>query len=239
MISTKDPLIFLVLLKIFILPLFITAHAITNNCNRSCGSNRTFSYPFGFSAGCEIHLNCTTRGEVFIGEFPVRSVDSHSIKVDVQRNCTRPLNTLHQLFSHRYAPTYRNAILLENCSNPFSNCVLPEILLPTNFDSLNCSFNSKVSCYTDNKSLEFIDFESVKQNQCHYLLSSISSSESTNLEILVMELGWWLDGNCPHCDPNANCTPVRPPDGHPGYRCNCKKGFAGDGYLAGTGCRKG
>ncbi|KAH7524032.1 hypothetical protein FEM48_Zijuj06G0075300 [Ziziphus jujuba var. spinosa] len=227
-------------LKLILILAFITVvHAI---CERSCrssqGVQRTFDYPFGFSADCEIQLNCKSTGEVHIGEFPVKSVDPESIRVDIQRNCNRPLHTLQQLYGHKYAPTSRNGILLENCSEPFSTCVIPGIQVPAHFDSMNCSSNSNISCYSEDKSLAFIDFDNVKSKRCDYLLSSISS-ESLNLEIRVVELGWWLDGSCDQlCHRNANCTNIQPPHGKPAHRCSCKKGFQGDGYKAGIGCRK-
>lgn len=239
----NDSRLFILLLKlIFTLPFIAAVSAKSNNCDRSCRSGgdggRTFPYPFGFSADCQIRLNCKPGG-VFIGEFPVKSVDSDSIKVDIQRNCNRPLHSLKQLYGQKYAPTSRNAILLGNCSEPFSTCVIPGIQVPAHFDSMNCSSNSNVSCYSENKSLAFIDFESVKQKRCDYLLTSISS-ESLNLEIRVVELGWWLDGSCDQlCHRNANCTNIQPPDGEPGHRCYCNRGFQGDGYKAGIGCRKG
>lgn len=239
----NDPRLFLLLKLICTLPFIAAVSAKSNNCDRSCRSGgdggRTFPYPFGFSADCQIRLNCKPGGEVFIGEFPVKSVDSDSIKVDIQRNCNRPLHSLKQLYGQKYAPTSRNAILLGNCSEPFSTCVIPGIQVPAHFDSMNCSSNSNVSCYSENKSLAFIDFESVKQKRCDYLLTSISS-ESLNLEIRVVELGWWLDGSCDQlCHRNANCTNIQPPDGEPGHRCYCNRGFQGDGYKAGIGCRKG
>ncbi|KAF2324477.1 hypothetical protein GH714_014653 [Hevea brasiliensis] len=51
-----------------------------------------------------------------------------------------------------------------------------------------------------------------------------------------MDLGWWLPGNC-HCSDHSTCNGFVSPAG-PGYRCQCKDGFIGDGYAAGAGCRK-
>nr|XP_048328922.1 PR5-like receptor kinase [Ziziphus jujuba var. spinosa] len=227
---------------IFILPFIMVVHAMSTNCNRSCRSgdrvSSTYPYPFGFSADCEIQLNCKSSGEVLIGEFPVKSVDLESIRVDIQRDCNRPLLTFQQLYGQRYAPTSRNGIILENCTERFPSCVMPGIQVPPDFDFMNCSSNSNISCYSEDKSLAFIDFDNVKRKRCDYLLSSISS-DSLKMEARVVELAWWLDGDCEQlCDRNAKCTNVQPPHGKPGHRCHCQEGFQGDGYKAGIGCRK-
>ncbi|CAK7347643.1 unnamed protein product [Dovyalis caffra] len=78
-------------------------------------------------------------------------------------------------------------------------------------------------------------------SQCQYLLSSISAESFTgpgvSLEIQMMELWWWLQGDC-RCSKDAICTRVESPAGS-GFRCQCREGLIGDGYLAGVGCRKG
>ncbi|XP_030483705.2 wall-associated receptor kinase-like 14 [Cannabis sativa] len=227
-----------------------------NNCVRSCGSGRhgrgrrlSLPYPFGFSAGCEIQLRCNTTGKAFVGEFPVRSIGSDSIKINIERKCNRPLNTsVGQLFGTNYAPTSRNAILLENCTEPGAACEIPTILVQTHFSSLSCSGDdssnsSSISCYSESNTSTFINFHTLRKKKCEFLLSSISaaslnSSESpVSLEIQVAELGWWMEGAC-QCDPNANCSKLFTPNGRPGYRCNCKQGFQGDGFQAGSGCHK-
>ena len=66
-----------------------------------------------------------------------------------------------------------------------------------------------------------------------------NSGAAVSLEVATIELGWWLQGGC-QCSPDANCTVIESPVGRkPGFRCSCKEGFVGDGFLAGTGCRKG
>ncbi|KAG5223320.1 wall-associated receptor kinase [Salix suchowensis] len=77
-------------------------------------------------------------------------------------------------------------------------------------------------------------------SRCQYLLSSISAESFTgsgvSLEIQMMELWWWLQGDC-RCSKDAICTQVESPAGS-GFRCQCRDGLVGDGYLAGVGCRK-
>ncbi|GAV64241.1 Pkinase domain-containing protein, partial [Cephalotus follicularis] len=208
--------------------------------NRSCGINN-LKYPFGFSADSQIKLTCSPTGEIFIGEFPVQSVNPDSIKINIEAKCNRSIQTIHQLYGQNYAPTSRNAILLQNCSLP-KPCKLPSIKVQTQFQSVNCSSkSSNMSCYAElgTKENSFLDINKVIQSQCKYLLSAISTAsfnDSGVLEVQVFELGWWLDGGC-HCSTNANCTKFNSPAG-PGFRCQCKDGFEGDGYLNGLGCRK-
>lgn len=111
----------------------------------------------------------------------------------------------------------------------------------------DCSKNTSLSCVAESKkNATFLDYDSVGKKGCQYLLSSISASvpilndsqaPPLTLEVEVAELGWWLNGPC-SCHKNANCTRFLTPNGSEGYRCICTKGFIGDGYQAGLGCRK-
>ncbi|KAL5558121.1 hypothetical protein UlMin_034332 [Ulmus minor] len=247
----KDPILVQILVTLSLL-LWTKAHA-SATCNRACGPKHQglIPYPFGFSAGCEIQLNCSAGGKVTVGEFPVQFLKPDSVRINIERKCNRPLRNLRKLFGKNFAPTSRNAILLENCTQPGLACEIPSILVQTHFSSLSCSNSSNtstISCYSESNTSAFIDFENLSRKKCDYLLTSISA-ESLNssfdsgdfglsLEVQVVELAWWLDGNSCKCAPNANCTKIFTPKGNPGYRCNCVKGYEGDGFLAGVGCRK-
>lgn len=220
-----------------------TTQQHNKKCKPTCG-NEQFQYPFGFSAGCHIQLNCSATGIPKIGDFPILALNSESIRIKIQRNCTRSLQSLSRLFGKQYAPTFRNAILLHNCNTQVLQCEIPSISVMTSFGSLSCNPSSSISCYSENTAY-FMDLESVKRTQCRFVLSSIlavdlkNSKEPVSLDIEVVELGWWLQGDCQFCDKNANCTSVVSPYGKSGYRCSCYKGFVGDGYLGGLACRKG
>ena len=238
---------------IFLLLLALILKAAAE-CSKSCSPNHTpydFPYPFGFSAGCAIRLDCNHDGAATIGEFPVQLINSDHIKVVIKAKCNRRLHTIRQFFSPHYAPTANNAILLQNCSSPISTCLLPTTMVQTKFESPDCSVNrTSISCYTQNNtaSAAFLDFKNLTGTNCDYLLSSISAealnsntSAGISLEIQTVDLGWWLQGPCRQsCHKDANCTElISPSDGKLSHRCRCREGLVGDGYLTGTGCRKG
>ena len=85
---------------------------IPNNCNQSCpGSEFTqVPYPFGFSSGCKIQLNCTSNGTVSIGEFPVWQFSSDGLLVNLSTKCGRIADALSVSYSDNYAPISTNRI---------------------------------------------------------------------------------------------------------------------------------
>ncbi|CAK9171765.1 unnamed protein product [Ilex paraguariensis] len=220
-----------------------------NRCNRSCGTvqSKHLPFPFGFSSGCQIRLNCTKNGTMVIDDFPVQQVTSDSILVNLPAQCGRPVETLHHLFSPNYAPTSHNGILLQNCSTPLTACLIPTTMVQTHFELLDCgSKDDNISCYSEqnNRSL-FIDYYNLTRSRCRSLFSAISvvslggiNSSAVSLEVQVVQLGWWLEGLC-QCSDHAHCTKIFPPvNDRLGYRCQCLEGYRGDGYRAGLGCRK-
>ncbi|CAI8599907.1 unnamed protein product [Vicia faba] len=248
---TNHPLLILLLSLIF-LPL-VNSQVNYRYCNRTCGSSEPSPYPFGFSSGCEIRLNCTIDGGIFIGEFPIQTITSNSIIVNIKAQCNRPFEKFHQLFSHKYAPTSRNVILLQNCTDNLLPCSIPETLLPNRFESesngcgdISGSGGGKLSCYFENNTRRFVDEKRLERIGCEYFMSSISTDNlrknldsAVSLEVATIELGWWLHGDRCLCSDHANCTEIESPiDGKLGFRCGCKEGFVGDGFLAGNGCRK-
>nr|GMD48638.1 wall-associated receptor kinase-like 14 [Ipomoea batatas] len=68
-------------------------------------------FPFGFSSGCEIPLNCTESDETMhIGEFPVYNITSDTIMVNFPQNCLRPIEAMKPLFTDNFAPDFNTAI---------------------------------------------------------------------------------------------------------------------------------
>jgi len=251
MITTQKYPLFLFTLVVGELISFIpltSAQLQHHECRQTCGSSDPFPYPFGFSSGCLIRLNCTA-GRASVGEFPIQKVTIYSIIVTIEAQCSRPFDTFRQLFSHKYAPTSRNVILLDNCTGTPLPCSIPGNLIRTHFESVGCSDPAadNLTCYFENKTSGFLNRRELDPTGCKYFTSSLSfpdvtsvSGEPLSLEVNTIELGWWVQGDrCP-CSDHANCTTLQSPvDGKQGFRCACRDGFVGDGFLAGTGCRKG
>ncbi|KAL8141169.1 hypothetical protein V2J09_007190 [Rumex salicifolius] len=236
------------------------APAFLDPCNSTCGVHRV-PYPFGFSAGCPIRFNCTPN-TVFLGDaaaaLTVRSVNSDSIMISLKPDCRRPAHFFRKLFSPNFAPTSRNALLLKNCSSVFSVCTIPTTLVKTTFQLHDCG-GDDLSCYADRNGGELIDFDTLNRSGCGSLFSSIwteankSAGSDVNetalevgdsvvaLEIEMVELRWWLQGQCDsgdRCSSGADCQKVVLQGIREGFRCHCREGYDGDGYIDGLGCRK-
>lgn len=215
-------------------------------CNQTCGG-WTLPFPFGFSSSCHIKLNCTSNGTVLAANFPVLSITADAILVNLPASCSRPVEALRHLFTRNFAPSFLNAVLLQNCSGYRSPCFIPTTTVMASFELLDCGRrNDNISCYseTDNKTL-FMDYDKVLRSGCRSLFSAISvesldMSPSVSLEVRIVRLGWWIQGNC-GCSKHAKCIGVSPPlEGKPkAYRCRCVEGFVGDGFSGGVGCRRG
>ncbi|XP_057765964.1 wall-associated receptor kinase-like 14 [Salvia miltiorrhiza] len=216
-----------------------------SRCNQTCGGT-TLPFPFGFSGGCPIQLNCSSSGTALAADFPVLSTTSDTILVSLPAVCDRPVEALGHLFTRNYAPTFLNAVLLQNCSGGPNSCFIPTTAVKANFELLDCGHtNDSIRCYseTDNASL-FMDYGKLRRSGCQSLFSAISiesldMSLTVSLDVRIVRLGWWVLGSC-GCSDHAKCTGVLPPlDGEPpAYRCRCVDGFVGDGFRDGVGCRK-
>ncbi|OVA05184.1 Protein kinase domain [Macleaya cordata] len=223
----------------------------STHCNRSCGNatkNLQLPFPFGFSEGCEIRLNCSEKGEIFIGEFRVQNVTSDHLIVDLPGNCSRRIESLSHLFNRNYALTWRNGLLLGNCSSKIQRCRLPTTVVETNFEFKGCN---NLSCFSNTKAEQgqgFMNFTSLNHSNCGILFSSVALanvaapdlSSSVSLQFQTLQLEWWLEGSCSDgCSSNANCRNVSSPvNDQSGFRCSCNDGFVGDGFRDGEGCRR-
>ncbi|XP_019174109.1 PREDICTED: wall-associated receptor kinase-like 14 [Ipomoea nil] len=217
----------------------------SSTCNRSCGDGlKQLPFPFGFSSGCEILLNCTSNGTMSIGEFPVYQLTPDTIMINIPAKCGRRIEAMKPLFGKNFAPTSNNGILLQNCSSPELKCMIPSTMIQTQFELQDCG-KDNISCFSEpHMTGGFIGYENLTGTGCKSLFSAISSpaaaanTTAVSLDIQVIELGWWLQGHC-RCSKNADCNTMRTPgDGKPGFRCQCSEGFTGDGYQGGSGCRR-
>ncbi|KAH7850075.1 hypothetical protein Vadar_027552 [Vaccinium darrowii] len=178
--------------------------------------------------------------------------------INLPAKCNRPIETLRGLFSRHYAPTSQNGILLENCTRPITTCEIPDTTVQTHFELIECgpkglfndpnnnnNNNNNMCCYSEEDiEMEFIDYSSIMRSGCRMLFLAISieplsgNGSPVSLEVEMVQLGWWLEGDC-ECSANANCTRVLSPvNGQQGYLCRCYDGFVGDGFRAGLGRRK-
>ncbi|KAL4290878.1 hypothetical protein GQ457_14G003740 [Hibiscus cannabinus] len=224
-----------------------SVHSENNTCHGSCETSkftRPLPFPFGFSSGCPIRLNCSLTGAM-IGNFHVLNVTSRDIIVDLPSECNRQLASISALFGENYAVSTTNSLLLQNCSKPLpAPCeIRPKYIEP----SLNlnpCLANSdNITCFAGDQSERLLSFEEVNQTECRFLLSSTSfvvdsaRNSSISLELEQVNLGWWIKGPC-DCDRNATCESVNRRNSTVGFNCLCREGFEGDGFRAGGGCRR-
>ncbi|CAN6698491.1 unnamed protein product [Malus baccata var. baccata] len=216
-------------------------------CIHTCGSGKsakTVSYPFGFSPGCQIPLNCSkNNNEIKLGKFRVQNVTPNAVFVNVPARCNRRFESVIELFGPNFGPTWNNSLLLQNCSAPQNGCLIPADFVQKQFNLESCrSSADNISCLSQpqNQS-EVMRFEDLSRTGCKNLFGSISvqsdGESPLSLEFETVELGWWVGGHC-DCDPNATCTRVKLGEGTDGYQCRCVDGFDGDGFNHGEGCRR-
>ncbi|KAI3407184.1 Protein kinase domain-containing protein [Psidium guajava] len=217
------------------------AHYATK-CNRSCGtgtSAKQVNYPFGFSGDCEIRLNCFNNSDIRIGEFRVLNLTTYSIIIDLPVKCNRPLASIKSLFGENYAPTWTNGFIFQKCNASSSGCLVPASFVKNRFENERCQ-GENITCYSieSKQGVDLIAYEKLNQTGCEFLFSSIAAidPEKNSLEFQALELGWWLNGSC-HCADNASCVGVSLHGGS-GFRCECDRGFEGDGFVQGTRCQK-
>ncbi|CAL5367141.1 unnamed protein product [Camellia sinensis] len=221
-------------------------------CNQTCGTSQTnqnrVSYPFGFSNGCPIPLKCSDNGDISISQFQVRNVTTDTILINLPANCSRPTAEIEPLFGPNYALSSSNTLMLRNCTSPIEGCLIPTSMVEKRLGLGSCGIRSdNFTCYSAvDTQLDFMTFQNLSKNHCKFLFTSITvdlsndsnKSSAVPLQFQVAELEWWLEGRC-NCSPLADCTAVTPPNGGSGFRCRCKEGFEGDGFLGGGGgCRK-
>ncbi|XP_019446756.1 PREDICTED: wall-associated receptor kinase-like 14 [Lupinus angustifolius] len=227
---------------VFTIFMFYSTKAINNNCERSCGKH-SLKYPFGFSSGCEIQLNCAERKQVQIGELKVQNVTSDSIYIRLPAKCNRRISFVDPLFGKNFAPTRNNSFLVQRCSSHLGGCVIPTSIFFGSLKLEGCEHkrSEDINCLTmlKGKDVMMMTHEELKGSGCKFLFSAIAvdKSKELSLQFQVVELGWWLEGPC-HCSNNETCTEVHLAGGKQGFRCHCREGFTGDGFIDGTGCRR-
>ncbi|KAI7740518.1 hypothetical protein M8C21_024430, partial [Ambrosia artemisiifolia] len=242
---------FLILSMVLIIPSPSSTSA-QPNCTRVCAGGRhenQVPYPFGFSDGCEVHLNCSNAGEIRVGQYNVHNITRDHILINFPSKCDRQFNEIRQFNNRNFALTWRNGFLLSNCHWAFYECKVPTIRVGSHLNLQQCDttgVDTTINCYSNNtpEQEEFINLNSLELPRCQYLVSSAlfdvngnsSHSESGPEFDQYLELGWWVRGEC-GCDRNAICRNVSYENQTIGYRCYCNQGYVGDGFIDGDGCR--
>ncbi|MED6120593.1 hypothetical protein PIB30_022252 [Stylosanthes scabra] len=236
-----------------ILTALTTAQNFTN-CDRHCGG-KTLNYPFGFSHGCQVKLNCNN-DQVQVADFLVQNITATTISINLPAKCNRTIRSIKPLFSDNFAPTRNNSFLVQNCTEEQGGCVIPAATFTggqAEVDSCD-SRSGNISCFTAQRQKkkrdnvfagDVLSYDELNNSGCKFLFSSVAIGQSKEvlfLQFQVVELGWWVQGSCHDsgCSQNATCTEVVNPQGEnsSGFRCQCIHGFQGDGFINGTGCRR-
>ncbi|KAK3415756.1 hypothetical protein EUGRSUZ_H01504 [Eucalyptus grandis] len=254
----KTALSMLLLLAGMVLPILAAgAHkAVDLPCSQICRTGKpvtqNLTYPFGFSSGCPIQLNCTDDGDALIGEFRVQSASTETVTVTVtiEAECNRSFEAIVDLYGRNYAPIGENALLLNSCTQ-ISPCDLPNTqVIQSQFQSLcetENKTNTRMSCYSEQAndySIKFLNRSRLFALGCKHFLSSISAKDlnyvSVSLGVQMLQLEWWVNGDECECSQHADCVRLSglPNGGGNGFRCKCRDGLLGDGFLAGTGCQR-
>ncbi|XP_042473683.1 wall-associated receptor kinase-like 14 [Zingiber officinale] len=209
--------------------------ASAEGCNQTCGSY-TAPYPFGFSDGCSIRLNCSdsAASPFLIGEFAGRNLTQDAIWVDVPRSCSRPVSAARSLIGPNFALTNRTALLLRNCTRWDSggSCRAESVLIDDScgrYENTTCFLNATHDIMKD-----------VNASSCGvFFVSGVTyGSPVMSVEFNTAELAWWLPGPC-LCSSDASSESVRVQGpSSSACRCRCREGFQGDGFVEGKGCQR-
>ena len=233
---------FAILFTIFMV--YSTRAENSTTCNRNCGGN-SLPYPFGFSEGCQVRLGCnSSRNEMTISNFRVQNVTSSSILANLPAKCNRGMHSMKPLFGKNFAPTSNNSFLVQNCTSPVGGCLIPPNFVGNQIELENCdSTSDNITCFTQqNNGSNFLTFDDLNRSNCGFLFTAIAIDAKKDAAVPLLfqtvELGWWLEGSC-RCSSNASCEEINLAGGKLGYRCQCRKGYHGDGFKGGTGCQRG
>ncbi|KAJ9564070.1 hypothetical protein OSB04_000036 [Centaurea solstitialis] len=245
-------MIFHLLLTFSVILITITPSAAAN-CTRVCGRGgrqKSVQFPFGFSADCEIRLNCSeTDGKLKFGTYDIQNLTRDHIQINLPSKCDRGFDELRSFVGPNFALTSRNGLLLEDCQSALNDCMVSTSLVENHFNLQQCdvSMNRSMRCFSEQNAsqVEFMNLRPLEGAGCRVLFSSVtvdlngtgSGSSPTSLEFQSVQLGWWKRGEC-GCDPNAACRNVTVGDTKVGYRCHCNEGYDGDGFSEGNGCRQ-
>lgn len=121
MILQQESLVlFITIFTIFIAATSSPTRAQKSNssaCESSCGTGKSAKvvpYPFGFSGGCPIILQCDhTVGDVKIGEFQVLNITPNVIVTNILADLNRSIERIKPLFGKNFGPSSNNSLLFQ------------------------------------------------------------------------------------------------------------------------------
>ncbi|XP_061949681.1 wall-associated receptor kinase-like 14 [Populus nigra] len=250
-LQQESLVLFITIITIFIAATSTPTRAQKSNssdCESSCGTGKSAKvvpYPFGFSRGCPISLQCNhTVGDVKIGEFQVQNITPNVIMINILADCNRSIERMKPLFGKNFGPSSNNSLLLQNCDKPLNSCVIPTSSLRRDLTLTNCgNKNYDLNCYSQvPRDFDTLGYDNMTSTRCKSVFSSLFlgwEGSAVSFQFERVELEWWLEGDYNTlCSNNANGTKVKLWNGRVGFRCHCADGFTGDGFAAGNGCRK-
>ncbi|KAJ9549556.1 LOW QUALITY PROTEIN: hypothetical protein OSB04_022099, partial [Centaurea solstitialis] len=223
------------------------------NCTRVCiggGRQTAVQFPFGFSSGCEIRLNCSSEdGNVKLGIYDIQNLTRDHIQINLPAECDRPFEEIRSFVGSNFALTSRNGLLLEDCHSTLNYCIVSTSLVENHFNLQQCDawINRSMNCYTEENTdgEDFVNLTRLENAGCKVLFSALTvDNNGTSIEtspvsvgFQSLQLGWWKRGDC-RCHRNAGCQNVNVGDTRMGYRCHCNEGYDGDGFSEGSGCHR-
>ncbi|GLJ06315.1 hypothetical protein SUGI_0036180 [Cryptomeria japonica] len=173
--------------------------------------------------------------------YTVTSIEADSIIINPnQSSCDIKLQnfTIDGVRSYTISPS--NIIQFSNCNNS-RNCSLT-CNIPNRGNDEQCKFGNTCCHFLENDTLwqpGEPNFTQLSQQQCTGFTSwVISSVVPTYHAENGLKLEWAFPGNCANfgCHANAKCFSAK--NVKDGWRCACKDGYIGDGFVDGTGCRR-
>ncbi|KAL4180398.1 hypothetical protein AMTRI_Chr13g125060 [Amborella trichopoda] len=243
MVSNSISSQILILYILILLFPYICAQISRSPCHRFCGGKK-LPFPFGFSSNCPIPLNCSIKGDITLHDFKILNITVDGILLEYPAICNRKVSDLNRLFGPNFAISSRNGLLLQDCKKSVSDCLISSSLLHDRFNISQCRVSGNISCFSANDH-GYLKWKEINGSGCGSLLSSFaldqSRSPKISLDFEVLELSWWMTGNCDNtsCSEESNCSEFEiPVTGRHGFRCSCRHGFHGDGFKRGDGCHK-
>nr|TKR99995.1 hypothetical protein D5086_0000188040 [Populus alba] len=176
MILQQESLVlFITIFTIFIAATSSPTRAHKSNssaCESSCGTGKSAKvvpYPFGFSRGCPIILQCDhTVGDVKIGEFQVLNITPNVIVTNILADLNRSIERIKPLFGKNFGPSSNNSLLLQNCTKPLNSCVIPTSSLRRDLKLANCGDkNYDFNCYSQGRrAFDTLRYDNMTLTRC-------------------------------------------------------------------------